>query len=250
MENVIIFGYSLYEIAAYFFIYGFLGWCLEVIFHAVKCGKFVNRGFLNGPICPIYAFGAVIAMLALTPVMDNPFLLYVFGGLLATLLELVTGFVLEKFFHTKWWDYSSMHFNFKGYICLEFTLLWGVGFIILFDVLHPVFVKAVALIPLLVGKIIVYTFIVTIITDLVLTILQLLKLNERYKKIEQLNEEMRKSSDKIGESIANITIKANEDFGKLRDKVKSSEEYAKLQEKIKNSRVVKAFPSLKDKHKK
>lgn len=114
---------NLYEAVWIFLIYAFLGWCCEVAFAAVNKGKFVNRGFLNGPVCPIYGFGMLIVVLCLWSLRDKPFLLFLGSAALTTALEFVTGFVLERFFHDKWWDYSDMPFNVKGYICLKFTVL-------------------------------------------------------------------------------------------------------------------------------
>ena len=82
-----------------FFIYGFLGWCAEVAFAACKNGRFVNRGFLNGPICPIYGFGLIGVVLMLRPMQSNLLMLYIGSFLLTSLIELITGFLLEKLFH-------------------------------------------------------------------------------------------------------------------------------------------------------
>ena len=120
-------GFSLYQVFAYFLIYSCLGWCLEVIYAAVTTGKLVNRGFLNGPVCPIYGFGMVIVLFALTPLSHSLLLLYLGGVILPSALELVGGWALYKLYHTRWWDYSDYPFNIGGYICLEFSLLWGVG---------------------------------------------------------------------------------------------------------------------------
>ena len=106
----------MYEYVFYFVIYAFLGWCTEVVYKAVTVGQFVNRGFLNGPVCPIYGFGMVFVIWALTPVTDNAFFLFVGGFVITTLLEWVTGFVLEKLFHAKWWDSSSEPCNIGGYV--------------------------------------------------------------------------------------------------------------------------------------
>ena len=107
---------TIYNIMWYFFIYAFLGWCTEVSFFAVKTGKFVNRGFLNGPVCPVYGFGLVIIIMALTPLKDNLLLLFVGSVVITSSLEFLTGWALEKIFHTRWWDYTNNKFNLHGYI--------------------------------------------------------------------------------------------------------------------------------------
>lgn len=119
--------FSLYEIFWYFVIYAVLGWVVEVCFCSINTGGFVNRGFLNGPVCPIYGFGMVAVLVCLWPLRHNIPVLYAGAVLLTSALELVTGWVLKKLFHTSWWDYSNMRFNLGGYICLRFSLVWGVG---------------------------------------------------------------------------------------------------------------------------
>ena len=109
-------GFSLYQVFAYFLIYSCLGWCLEVIYAAVTTGKLINRGFLNGPVCPIYGFGMVIVLFALTPLSHSLLLLYLGGVILPSVLELVGGWALYKLYHTRWWDYSDYPFNIGGYI--------------------------------------------------------------------------------------------------------------------------------------
>lgn len=115
--------FTLYQMYWIFVIYAFVGWCCEVAFAAVKSGTFVNRGFLTGPVCPIYGFGMLIVALLLTPLANSWLLLFVGAVVLTSLLELVTGFVLERFFHQKWWDYSAFRGNIGGYICPQFSLL-------------------------------------------------------------------------------------------------------------------------------
>ena len=97
-------SYTPVTVILMFFVYAFMGWCAEVAFAACKTGKFVNRGFLNGPVCPIYGFGLVAVILALTPLEDRLFLLFIASMAVTTVLELITGWVLEKAFHMKWWD--------------------------------------------------------------------------------------------------------------------------------------------------
>jgi uncharacterized membrane protein len=96
---------TLYNAAWIFLVYAFLGWCTEVVFQAAIRGKFINRGFLNGPVCPIYGFGVLAVIGCLTPLKDNLAVLFFGSVVLTTVLEFITGFVLEKFFCDKWWDY-------------------------------------------------------------------------------------------------------------------------------------------------
>lgn len=113
----------------YFLVYSFLGWCTEVAYQAVKRGQVINRGFLNGPVCTIYGFGvlAVFRMLEAVGKGDlheqNAFMVFCFGVVLATAVELFGGWALDKLFHARWLDYSDQPFNLNGYICLEFSII-------------------------------------------------------------------------------------------------------------------------------
>ena len=135
--NTTVCGFTLYQILAYFLIYSCLGWCLEVVYAAATTGQIVNRGFLNGPVCPIYGFGMVIVLFALTPFARSTLALYIGGVILPSALELVGGWALYRLYHTRWWDYSDKPFNIGGYICLEFSLLWGVGTLVMMKAIHP-----------------------------------------------------------------------------------------------------------------
>ena len=126
----------------WFFVYGLLGWCLEVMFAAVKERRLVNRGFLCGPICPIYGFGMVALLLAVRALGDpgglaGAAVTFVTGMVLATLVELVAGWALFQLYHIRWWDYSHLKGNIGGYICPQFSLLWGLGSVVMVHAVHP-----------------------------------------------------------------------------------------------------------------
>ena len=146
-----------FELAArtvyWFFVYGLLGWCAEVVFAAVKEHRLVNRGFLCGPICPIYGFG-MVALLYAARALGAPGLplsvpvVFVVGGVLTTLLELVAGWGLYRLFRIRWWDYTGIPFNVGGYICPQFSLLWGLGSVVMVKGLHPLLARLGDRIPL------------------------------------------------------------------------------------------------------
>lgn len=197
---------TLYQFTCYFFIYAFLGWCCEVCFAAAKTGKFVNRGFLNGPLCPIYGFGVVIVAALLAPVKENVFLLFFASVLLTSALEWVTGFVLEKVFHQKWWDYTGMPFNLNGYICLLFSLLWGLACLLIMDVIHPMVASLVLHVPQTLGLVLVGLFTVLALIDLSATVASIAKLNRRLRQIDELAAKIKEASDSLGENLAEATL--------------------------------------------
>lgn len=130
-----------------FMIYAFLGWCLEVACKLVSDHKFINRGFLIGPYCPIYGWGAVIMTFLLKKYLDDPITLFIMIILTCSLLEYITSFVLEKMFSTRWWDYSTYKFNINGRICLETMIPFGLFGLLLMYKVTPFFLKIITKIP-------------------------------------------------------------------------------------------------------
>ena len=192
---------SFYETAWVIFIYSFLGWCAEVVFAACRRGIFVNRGFLNGPVCPIYGFGVAL-VLGLLESVKSSFLLLFFGSmLLTTALEFIIGFIMESFFHDKWWDYSNNPFNIKGYVCLEFSIIWGLACVLVVDVIHPLIQKLIDAIPVNVGWWLIWIFAVIMAVDALITLIELLKLPKRFKAVEELEKMMTAVSDTVGEKV-------------------------------------------------
>ncbi|GAE88640.1 putative ABC transporter permease [Acetivibrio straminisolvens] len=125
----------------YFVLYSFLGWMSEVVYAAYVEKRFVNRGVLAGPICPIYGFGAlfILGINAFIKPGTMPIYMSVVSAIvITTVLEYVTGYILEKFFNIKAWDYSNEELNLHGRICLKFSLLWGIFAYMLLTFLHPV----------------------------------------------------------------------------------------------------------------
>ncbi|MDO4490791.1 MAG: hypothetical protein Q4B85_06980 [Lachnospiraceae bacterium] len=197
---------NLYYLTAYFLIYGFLGWVLEVVFHAVCVGKVINRGFLNGPICPIYGVGMLGILTLLSPLEDHPLLLYAGGILFATLVELVGGFVLYRLFHLRWWDYSDEPFNLGGYICLKFSIAWGICIIFVLKLIHPVIRLNVHILDNLLGHVVIALLYVLFTADLIITVLSIMNLNRDLKKLNALAEDIRHTSDTLTDRIASKAI--------------------------------------------
>ena len=190
-----------YDILFSFFIYGFLGWCAEVAFAAFKQHSFVNRGFLNGPICPIYGIGVTVVVASLQPYVGNLILLYITSTILATFLEWLTGFLLEKMFHHRWWDYSDMPLNIGGYVCPLFSAIWGVACVLIVKLIYPFTDKLVSFLPVWLGKFLLVLLTITILVDICITVQGILKFNKRLALMEDIAKELRNISDQIGENI-------------------------------------------------
>lgn len=221
---------NFYEFVWIFIIYAFVGWCVEVAYATLDTGKFVNRGFLNGPYCPIYGFGVVIVVGLLTPLKDNRLILFAGSFVLTTVLEFITGYILEKVFHNKWWDYSDMPFNIKGYICLKFSILWGLGCTFIMDAFHPMIYRIITWIPFIPGVIILCIIASVFAVDCCITVSTILKFNKRLKLMDDMAASIHKLSDEIGENIYdNVTgiIEKSEEF---------KENHPELLEKIAETR--------------
>ncbi|MDO4941189.1 MAG: putative ABC transporter permease [Erysipelotrichaceae bacterium] len=131
----------------YFIILSFCGYVYETIAMSIWSGKWENRGFLFGPVIPIYGVGAFIETLIITYLFPNSSTLTVFiiGAVASVILEYPTHYILEKYFHQKWWDYSKAPFNINGRICLFATIGFGVGTIVIAKIINPI------LLPILEG---------------------------------------------------------------------------------------------------
>ena len=120
-----------------FIIYSIVGWCIEICYTYYYERKFVNRGFLIGPYCPIYGCGAILMVFLLKRYIDDPVVLFVMALVICSILEYSTSFIMEKIFKTRWWDYSDKKFNINGRICLETMIPFGIGGVILMYILNP-----------------------------------------------------------------------------------------------------------------
>lgn len=130
-----------------FIIYSFLGWCMEMVVCFFVTKKWVNRGFLLGPICPIYGCGCLIIVMLLRKYLNDPLVLLVMAMLLCSLLEYFTSYVMEKLFKARWWDYSDKKYHINGRICLENSVAFGVLGLLLSYVINPFVVKMLSYIP-------------------------------------------------------------------------------------------------------
>lgn len=128
---------NLITICALWLIYGFFGFIVETIYCSIGQRKFVERGFLTGPIIPIYAFGAMIILYVLEPVSDNMLLVFIFGVILTSILEYIGSYLMEKLFNLKLWDYSKQFMNINGRVCLKNSTLFGLLSVALIFYINP-----------------------------------------------------------------------------------------------------------------
>lgn len=192
---------ELIQILNFFLIYSFLGWVVEVAYHGVCQGVVVNRGFLNGPVCPIYGFGMLLILYVLLPISDNLLVLFLGGMLLTTAIELFGGWALEKLFHMRWWDYSKEPFNLHGYICLKFSLAWGMGVVAIVKIIHPIVHNISSFILRTPLKFVLIPLMILFVVDIIATVATIMNLKKELRTLEHLAKEMREFSDSMTEVI-------------------------------------------------
>lgn len=223
-------GMTYYEIASYFLIYAFGGWCTEVIYQALKRGKIINRGFLNGPVCPVYGFG-VLAVFALTGTfmpalktrsageggISELLILFLIGMILATLVELIAGWLLDVCFHARWWDYSNVPLNFHGYICLRFSVLWGLAIVFVVKVIQPIMEKESKLqVPENYGWPILAILYAVLLVDFIVTAMIVAGWNRKLTELDDIRKKMRIVSDGLSQKLGSETIEAHQKFDESR----------------------------------
>lgn len=253
---------SIYYSILYFFVYGFLGWCTEVIFTAFKQHRFVNRGFLNGPICPIYGVGVTLVIACLEAFQSNLLLLYISSVILVTVLEGVTGWAMDKLFHNKWWDYSKLPFNIGGYVCLLFSLIWGVACVFIVYFVHPLIHQVLSLIPHTAGIALIAILGIALLSDIIVTTSAIVKFNQYLERLKHITDELHAISNQIGaelyQNVMHVLDMQESSRQKLDDvKLEVSEEIRmqivelktraqNLGEKVPKParRLLKAFPKL------
>ena len=243
------FSYNFVQWLAFFFIYCFVGWCIESAIVSVTEKRLVNRGFIKGPFLPIYGFGALVILFVSIPVRDHAALVFLFGMIGTTTLEYFTGWLMESIFKMKYWDYSSQRFNYKGRICLTSSLFWGFLSIFLTDILHPPverfvlvvyenyrigFFIVTAVISALLLADVISSFKTAADVNKILAVITKLKL-----EIEQYKEQLKDAAEG-SEALAEITRKIaerREQIGAQLEKFRSFE-----------SALIEAHPSISSNH--
>ncbi|WP_058484955.1 putative ABC transporter permease [Defluviitalea phaphyphila] len=182
-----------FDIIIYFALYSFIGWVIETIYNSIKKKEFVNRGFLSGPFCPIYGFGAILIIQvfavfnnSFSIVSNNIFIQIFVAMILTTILEYITGYILEKMFNCKWWDYSDFFLNLHGRVCLQYSIYWGILSYILINLIHPIIIKYVSFLNISIKMFINVFIILYFIFDTIKSVTEIIDLRKivlrQYKK--------------------------------------------------------------------
>lgn len=252
----------------YFFIYAILGWCCEVVYCSVPAGHFINRGFLNGPYCPIYGFGALVILAFLEPFFAQPVLVFLLGILATSALEYFTSWLMEKLFHARWWDYSQKKFNLKGRICLQNSLMFGALGLILVYFIHPAVSRLIHALPAQVDEWLASILVAGLLIDLIIAILETHKFTEKLRslpaqaeafaaevklkgeELKERGEELKVAGTEKRQALAVSLEDLNAAQGERRELIKahmdefSQKLFAKTGGKPRHRRLTDAFPSL------
>lgn len=189
--------YHLTQWLLFFYIYSFIGWIWESCYVSVRRHQWVNRGFLHGPMLPIYGSGALVILISTIGVREEPWLIFLFGMLAATALEYITGAVMEKLFHVRYWDYSGQKLNLNGYICVSSSLCWGVFSVLLVRVVHVPVERAVLDVPILITDCAALALTVIMSVDLTQSFNEAMDLKRVLIQLEESKEQIKKMQEKL-----------------------------------------------------
>lgn len=221
-----------------FFFYCLCGWVWESCYVSLCQRRWVNRGFLHGPLLPIYGSGAIIILLATIPVAEDLRLVWLFGMVAATALEYVTGAAMERIFKVRYWDYSSQRFNLNGHICLTSSIAWGFFSILLVRFIHPPIARLLARVPALCVDPLAHVLTAVFTVDVVRSVQAALDLRDLLAKAAEENEDLRR----LAKRVEVYAAFAKDDLRRFREKteLESLELRQKVEEELAERRQARA----------
>ncbi len=232
---------TFFHILTYFVIYSFLGWILESIVRTICERKIINTGFLIGPFCPIYGFGAIIMILFLDQFKNNIILLFFSSFIILSLWEYIVGVLLEKFFATKYWDYSDHKFNYKGRICLTNSIAWGILGVLFINYIHPTITQLLEYVDFIYVAIITSIIAIILLIDAIISIIKVKNIKTTLEKIEEINEQIKQ---KLLELKDREKISANDNIQNLINNLKTRRDKTMRHLYRRAYRLKKAFPAI------
>lgn len=201
-----------------FFIYSVAGWIMETVSISIMNKEFVNRGFLVGPVCPIYGYGVVFISILLGKYQNDIAIIFFMSIIICGILEYFTSYFMEKIFKARWWDYSNKKFNINGRICLENLILFGIASCIILYLVNPVLIEKINLIPENVKNVLISMLLIVYVIDNIISF----KIVFNLKRVSM---EVKDNTKEISEKVKNIIY----------------------QKSVLYRRLVNAFPNIKEK---
>lgn len=199
-----------------FCIYSFLGWVCETFYCSVGQRHFVNRGFLSGPVCPVYGFGALAVLYLLAPFTRQPILLFIAAMAVTSILEYLTGLLLEKLFHTRWWDYSGRRFNLQGRVCLRNSLLFGLIALIMVLFINPAVQDRLSRLPSAAAAALALLLAAVFLADTIQSARSALALSQKAEQLFALRAELREKSAAYRETLQQAVLQHAAESEELR----------------------------------
>ena len=238
-----------------FIIYSFLGWVCETAYCSIGARKFVNRGFLHGPLCPVYGVGALLVLWLLPKDPKDTLSLFLSAILVTTVLEYLTSVILEKLFHMKWWDYSRYKFQINGRVCLLNSLMFGALATVLVRFINPEVQGLLSAVPASVLPWICLVLLAAVLLDTFLTVRELLELKGKLQQMHKLLSEIKEKTDM---QKLHLQLTVEQKLSKLKGGDVESKEPVSIRERISelnqklvelergkiHTRILKAFPNL------
>lgn len=181
-----------YEITMLLFVYSFLAWIAETTVAAVKNKDFRNRGFASGPFCFIYGFTAVLLTVFFQELRNDAFFLFLGSAAVATAVEWFTGKALERMNQKRWWDYSGKRWNFDGYICLQYSVLWGLAGLLAVKYMNGLILSLYHILPVMFGQVLVWALVAVGLLDLAGSLMSVYHLEEKLPRVFGWNRSLQK----------------------------------------------------------
>lgn len=186
-----------------FIIYSFIGWSIEVVGKLMEKHKFINRGFLVGPICPIYGWGCIAIILLLSKYKSSPLVLFLMAIIICSILEYFTSYFMEKLFHVRWWDYTRRKYNINGRICAETMIPFGILGCLVIYVVNPIFVKLLNMMPTNTLNIIAIIIFVIYLVDNIISLSVMFGFKGTLKTVEK------DGTEEITKKVREVLLKRN-----------------------------------------
>lgn len=227
-------------------IYSFFGWLLESTFKSINQKQFVNSGFLFGPVCPIYGIGALIMLLCLEGLKNKIILLFFVAFIVLSIWEYIVGFLLEKIFKTKYWDYSNYKFNIHGRVCLRNSIYWGILGVVFIKYIHPFVEKIIINVPNNIEIIACIAIYITFFIDSIISIITILKLSDAFERVNELKHKTKEALEELKLITANTSAKTRkENIEKVIHELTLKEQKLRIKIYKKVHRLKLAFPTMK-----
>lgn len=232
MPELTLLGYPLSTLFLYFCFYACAGWCMETVYCSILEKRFVPRGFLHGPLCPIYGVGVLLMILFFEPLKDNLVVFYLVSTVVMSAWEYFVGWFLETTTHMKYWDYSMYRFNLKGRICLWVCLVWGLLSYVCIFWIHPPVAALFDRLPLLTRQIAAIVLAAAVLADAVVTIRELALMTKALNKLQAISGQVQlqmalgkmELSDRISEAKDMVSDKLQDAKDKVTDTLQDAKE--------------------------